>query len=94
METPFAKEHRWHKEQDRLNAAVDRTDSGIPLHALPSLRTAQAPPPCVDQLDRDYLDSLTRDQLTSLARELYSDCNRLRSELHVLMAVDPSYKEP
>jgi hypothetical protein len=92
--TQFEQEYRWHQEQARLNREDERHDSGIPSHALPSVRTAQAPPLSVDELSRDYLDTLTRAQLTSLAQELYLDCNRLRGELHVLMAVDPNYKEP
>jgi hypothetical protein len=87
MESQFAKEQRWRDQQDRLSREENKTDSGIPLHALPSVRTAQAPRPCVDELSRDYLDSLTRDQLTSLAQDLYLDCNRLRAELDAVQGV-------
>jgi hypothetical protein len=80
-------EMRWHEVQDRLSRAENKTDSGIPLSALPSVRTARLPGLEVDELSRDFLDSLTRDQLTALAQEMYQDCNRLRRELDALQGV-------
>jgi hypothetical protein len=76
--TPFEEEYSWHQEQDRLNAADDRTDSGIPLHVLHS------PPPPDDPLD---LAGLTSEQIAAIAQELYRDCNRLRRELDALQGV-------
>jgi hypothetical protein len=80
-------EMRWHEEQARLSREDNRTDSGIPLEALPSVRTTQPPGLEVDELSRDFLDSLTRDQLSAIAQELYLDTNRLRRELDALQGV-------
>jgi hypothetical protein len=92
--TPFEQEYRWHQQQARLSREDNKTDSGIPLSALPNCRTARIPGPEVDTLSRDFLESMSKEQLMAVAQELYQDCNRLRGELHVLMAVDPNYKEP
>jgi hypothetical protein len=80
-------EMRWHEEQARLSREENKTDSGIPLEALPSLRTARLPGLEVDELSRDFLDSLTRDQLSAIAQELYLDTNRLRRELDALQGI-------
>jgi hypothetical protein len=92
METPFAKEHRWHEQQARLmeqDCQAERherfyvpTDEEVAEEAKRRAALRTPPPqPVVDQLERVYLDTLTRDQLTSLAQELYLDANRLRHEL-------------
>jgi hypothetical protein len=71
----------WHEQQDRLSREDNKTDSGIPLHALPSVRTTLAPPPSVDELDRDFFQAMSKEELITVAYELHLDAARLRREL-------------
>jgi hypothetical protein len=64
--TPFEQEYRWQQQQDRLNAADDQTDSGIPLHVLHS---PPPPPPPEEALD---LAGMTLEQVVIIAQELPS----------------------
>jgi hypothetical protein len=84
MESQFAREQRWRDQQDRQSREENKTNSGIPLGALPSLRTARLPGLEVDELSRAFLERLSQGQLIELAQEMYVGFNRLRRQLEQL----------
>jgi hypothetical protein len=86
MESQFAREQRWRDQQDRLSREENKTDSGIPLGALPSVRTSRLPGLEVDELSRDFLERFSREQLIELVQETYLGFNRLRRQLEQLRA--------